>query len=194
MKTFALDEGFGGFDFCVQKDGSAEAGLKGIGLFSSLSGENLMNLKELTTPTETAYLLKYVDKKDSPKDFSNPWSIRQALIYQKSNLVTNQDTYIFMRLSELLGARFGDILSKRRAQERGVKFLHWSEIHTMAFQSVVVNWREYINWLDGDVSQLVSSSIFVHLERMLTQHSLTTSFSPQSSQPNSGPSTAYPAP
>jgi len=151
-----------------------------------------MNL--LTTPTETAYLLKYVDKKDSPQDFSNPWSIRQALIYQKSNIITNQDTYIFMRLSELLGARFGDILSKRRARERGVKFLHWSEIHTMAFKSVVVNWREYINWLDGDVSQLVSSSIFVYLEMVLTQYSLTILFLLQSSQPNSAPWIAYPAP
>lgn len=142
---------------------------------------------ELTTPTETAYLLKYVDKKDTPKDFSNPWSIRQALIYQKSNFITSQDAYIFMRLSELLGSRFGDILSNRRARERGLKFLHWSEIHTMAFKSVVVSWREYINWLDRDVSQLVSSSIFAYLEMMLRQHSLTISFLPPSSQPNSAP-------
>jgi hypothetical protein len=95
---------------------------------------------------ETAYLLKYVDKKASPKDFSNRWSIRQALIYHKSNLTTSQDTYILMRLSKLLGDMFRDLLSKRRAQERGVGFLRWSEIHTMAFSSVVVNWREYINW------------------------------------------------
>jgi hypothetical protein len=34
MKTFALDEGFGGFDFCIEKDGIEGAGLKGVGLFS----------------------------------------------------------------------------------------------------------------------------------------------------------------
>jgi hypothetical protein len=92
-----------------------------------------------------------------------------------------------MRLSELLGSRFGDILSNRRARERGLKFLHWSEIHTMAFKSVVVSWREYINWLDGDVSQLVSSSIFAYLEMMLRQRSLTISFLPPSSQPGLSP-------
>lgn len=110
---------------------------------------------------ETCYLLKYIDKKDSPGKFSNPWSIRQALIYQKSNLVTKQDTYIFTRLSELLGENFRNLLSKRSVKERGPKIPHWSEIHTMAFKSAVVNWREYINWLDGDVSQLVSCSFFL---------------------------------
>jgi hypothetical protein len=169
MKTFALDEGFGGFDFCIEKDGGEEGGLKGIGssppppFACDIVRHEISNL---TPATETAYLLKYVDKKDSPKEFSNPWSIRQALIYQKSDITASQDTYIFMRLSELLGERFRDLLSKRKARERGVRFLHWSEIHTMAFRSVVANWREYINWLDGDVSQLVSSPIFASLQAL----------------------------
>lgn len=110
----------------------------------------------LTIAVETSYLLKYVDKKDSPGKFSNPWSIRQALIYQEINFMTNEDTYILIRLSQLLGRRFQDLLNQRKLEERGVRMLHWSEIHIMAFGSVVANWREYVNWLDGDVSQLVS--------------------------------------
>lgn len=141
-KTFALDEGFGGFDFSIKEE------------------SELGRLEEI----ETCYLLKYVDKKDSPGKFSNPWSIRQALIYQKSNLLTNQDTYIFTRLSELLGEKFRDLLSKTKVKARGPRMLHWSEIHTMAFKSVVANWREYINWLDGDVSQLFDNLILAAVE------------------------------
>jgi hypothetical protein len=110
---------------------------------------------------ETNYLLKYVDKKESAGTFSNPWSIRQALVYQNSDLEAGRDTYIFIRVSELLGDRFRDLLSKRKAREMGPRMLHWSEIHSMVFKSVIVNWREYINWLDRDVSQLVSLTIFI---------------------------------
>ena len=196
MKTFAMDEGYAGFDFCIEKD-EIQAGddLKGIGLSPFPSDLLNENMERLTMDIETAYLLKYVDKKEAPKEFSNPWSIRQALIYQKSNIKTEQDTYIFIRLSELLGERFRDLLSKRRAEERGLRILHWTEVHVMAFKSVIENWREYINWLDGDVSQLVSSYIWQPiLASVLMTYSSTTSFSLQSSQPNSALWTVCPTP
>jgi hypothetical protein len=63
-----------------------------------------------------------------------------------------------MRLSDLLSNIFQSLLSKKRAQKEGVKRIHWTEVHALCFRSVVENWREYKNWLDRDVSLLVSTT------------------------------------
>jgi hypothetical protein len=93
--------------------------------------------------------------KESPPASSNPWSIRQALIYQKSMPDTGQDSYIFVRLPDLLGRQFNKILRKTEAGKTALKPLHWTQIQVMCLRSVGDNWRQYINWLDQEVSILV---------------------------------------
>jgi hypothetical protein len=104
--------------------------------------------------TESCYLLKYVEKKDTAIKGSNPWSIRQALIYQKCNLELKENNYIFIRLSDLLGGQFGRIL--RRTENSVTRTPHWTDIQELCLQSTVESWRQYINWLDQEVSVLVS--------------------------------------
>jgi len=110
--------------------------------------------------TEMCYLLKYVDKKENANKASNPWSIRHALIYQKSALETESNEYIFARLSDFLGETFRSLLSKTRAQIPPITSPHWTEIQALCFRSVINNWRSYINWIDQEVSVIVSLSHF----------------------------------
>lgn len=110
---------------------------------------------------EMCYLLKYVDKKEKPGKTSNPWSIRQALIYQKSRLDTGSNEYIFVRLPELLGDMFRSLLSKSRAQTSTTTSPNWTEVQSLCFRSVIGNWRSYINWIDQEVSVIVSISNIV---------------------------------
>jgi len=105
---------------------------------------------------ELCYLLKYVDKKEKPGKASNPWSIRQALVYQKSSLERGCNEYIFVRLSEFLGDMFKSLLSKSRAQTSLTASPHWTEVQALCFRSVIANWRSYINWIDQEVSLIVS--------------------------------------
>jgi hypothetical protein len=100
-----------------------------------------------------------VDARDNPRASDNPWSIRQALIYQKTVPKAHENTYIFVRLSETLGNQFSKLLSKKRFTEQVTKLpQHWTEIQALCIESLGDKWREYINWLDQEVSVLVRIS------------------------------------
>ena len=168
-KTYNKDEGFGGFDIKTTLDNDGT--LQSLGNSSSSVLQELL----LTKIPESVYLLKYVDLKDVPSTpaspaalpagkFTNPYSIRQALIYHTFDLTANNETYIFIRLSELLGSRFRSLLSKSRAVTEGIQQPHWTEIQSLCFSSVVDNWREYINWIDEQVSILFDRVILAAVD------------------------------
>ncbi|KAI9744085.1 MAG: hypothetical protein M1818_002237 [Claussenomyces sp. TS43310] len=138
IKTFAEDEGFGGFDHSI-----------------TLSPDR--DPKTL----ESCYLLKYVDLKDSPGSSKNPWSIRQALIYQKSIFESAQDTFLFIRLPQVLSEQFGRLLNKNR---KDLSTPHWTQVQLLCLRSVAHNWRQYINWLDEQVSILFDRVILASVE------------------------------
>jgi hypothetical protein len=81
---------------------------------------------------------------------------------------TNRHDYIFIRLSDLLGSQFSRLLKQNR--DTFIRPVHWTEIQTICFQSTVESWREYINWLDQEVSILVSSICVLFVERNAAAH------------------------
>lgn len=72
---------------------------------------------------------------------------------------TGLDSYILIRLSKLLGKQFSALLRKTGNEKPIPKQLHWTDIQVMCFLSVLDNWRQYINWLDEEVSALVSHMV-----------------------------------
>jgi len=122
---------------------------------------------------ESCYLLKYVDARETARVSDNPWSIRQALIYQKTAPKTHEDTYIFVRLSETLGDQFGRLLSKKRFAEQGMRPPpHWTDIQALCIESLADKWRQYINWLDQEISVLVGIHELLNRVFTLTKSSL----------------------
>lgn len=109
----------------------------------------------LNVKLESCYLLKYIDKRDGIKQGANPWAIRHALIYQKVDRMGSRTSHLLARLptavSKLLGA------SLRESSGGGSVFVQdWSHLHTTCFSTIKDNLRQFINYLDHEVTDLAS--------------------------------------
>jgi len=104
--------------------------------------------------TETSYILKVVDRHDDTRDEVNPWSIRQTAIYQKFHTTTKQSCHITVRFSIEMENRLRTILEGSR--DKAADFnSDWKNFHLLCLRSLCESWRQYINFLDLKVTELV---------------------------------------
>ena len=103
---------------------------------------------------EFCYLLKVVDRHDDTRVDVNPWSIRQTAVYQKFNITTRQSCHITVRLASEMETRLRRILEGDRDQAADFNS-HWKNFHLLCLGSLSESWRQYINFLDMRITQLV---------------------------------------
>ncbi|MCJ1307269.1 hypothetical protein MMC25_000915 [Agyrium rufum] len=134
IKDFAQDEGFSGFDFKAKWDSHGDLGV-----------------------VESCYHLKYAEMHGDAGTFYNPWSVRQAAIYQRFDIKTGSNDCILIRLSDCMRDDLGEFL-RRPDQPRPFK-MDWDCIHLLAVASLTAGWRKYINYLDREVSKMFDTVI-----------------------------------
>ena len=98
-------------------------------------------------------MLKYVQMhEDGPT--INPWSIRQAALYQKFEVKSLESHHIFVRLSSAMQEALHEAL--QRSPNRECEFIsRWENVHMLFLKTLNANWRMYINYLDEEVSKIV---------------------------------------
>ena len=107
---------------------------------------------------ESCYLLKYVEIRDCSTATINPWSIRQALIYQKSSTPDANSNHIFIRLSSDMKRLLMTALQTDTVVASSFATC-WEEIHLLFLGSLTGGWRDYINYLDGEITKLVRPTV-----------------------------------
>ena len=110
---------------------------------------------------ETCYMLKYVQMHEDPGPTINPWTIRQAALYQKVAVETLESQHIFVRLSTAMQEELQGAL--QRSPNKECEFIgRWESVHVLFLKTLNANWRKYINYLDEEVTKIVR--IFIILE------------------------------
>ena len=105
------------------------------------------------TDLETCYMLKYVQMhEDGPT--INPWSIRQAALYQKVEVKSLESHHIFVRLSSAMQEALHHALQRSPNKECEL-ISQWENVHMLFLKTLNANWRTYINYLDEEVSKIV---------------------------------------
>ncbi|KAJ3527466.1 hypothetical protein NM208_g10686 [Fusarium decemcellulare] len=138
-KTFARDEGFAGFDSVITLDN--------VGAWASF---------------ECCYLLKYVERRRRVMTGTNPWSIRHALIYQKISHESKRASHILIRLPERVKQELRDHTTPNGTGS--VAFIEdWVHLHSTCFSSIDDDLREYINFLDEEVTKVFEHVIMPSL-------------------------------
>lgn len=111
-------------------------------------------LSERLIGLELCYILKYVEKHEDPGPTINPWSIRQVAVYQRFNLTSLESYQIFVRLSVAMQEGLYNALQKNPGRE--CEFIsQWQNVHTLILKTLNANWRQYVNYLDEEVSKIV---------------------------------------
>ena len=100
-----------------------------------------------------AYLVKYMGPKKGSKP---PWAIRHCAVYQKYCFDTRQASYILVRLSDGMKQRLTELTDDEAAATEFAA--DWTQVHSLCFGCVDDGTREYINYLDEAVSDIVRSS------------------------------------
>ncbi|KAH7143768.1 hypothetical protein EDB81DRAFT_842978 [Dactylonectria macrodidyma] len=102
---------------------------------------------------ESCYLLKYIGLREDASKGTNPWSIRHSLIYQKVDFKTCETNHILIRIPETMENRLGEsVLKDTELASDFVK--KWAQLHSMSFGSVGDNLRQFINYLDEEVTSI----------------------------------------
>ncbi len=110
--------------------------------------------RKMLTVSETCYMLKYVQMHDDDGPTINPWTIRQAALYQKIEVKSLESHHIFVRLSTTMQEALQHSLQHTSNQE--FEFIcRWELVHVLLLKTLNANWRRYINYLDEEVSKIV---------------------------------------
>ena len=89
----------------------------------------------------------------------NPWTIRQAIVYQKFDIGGLKSNLIFVRLSSAMHVALQDVFQENQSLDQTSEFVsQWENIHILCLRTLNDNWRQYINYLDAEVSDIVSRS------------------------------------
>ena len=108
--------------------------------------------------TEMCYMLKYVEPHGDPEPSINPFSIRQAIIYQRFETERLKSKHIFVRLSAAMQDALREMLQGNAGPEEKHRFIsRWENIHILFLRTLNSGWRRYINYLDEQVSNIVST-------------------------------------
>ena len=82
---------------------------------------------------------------------SDPWSMRQMGVYHKQHSVHGEHTFILINPSKPLQKRLKKIVAKGVPQ--------WQDIHNLLQSSVTTEWRNYIDYLEGELERVVCSKV-----------------------------------
>ncbi|KAI9788754.1 MAG: hypothetical protein M1816_006611 [Peltula sp. TS41687] len=101
---------------------------------------------------EIGFNIKYVAEhgRSYPND---PYSIRETGVYQKYCSDTQTCNWIFIQPSD----EFRDRLERALVSANDAAPMNQFQIHVLVLLSVSENWRDYINYLEGTFSKLVST-------------------------------------
>ncbi|KAF5003356.1 hypothetical protein FDECE_10086 [Fusarium decemcellulare] len=150
-KSFPKDEGFAGFDSATILDRVGTWTSFGNAIYPIYSHKLDTDIE--CCGLESCYLLKYVGKRDGATPGTNPWSIRHALIYQKVSREATRVSHILIRVPENVKQQLGSHLL--RDDGNVMEFAQdWTHIHTACFSSVDRDLREFINYLDEEITKV----------------------------------------
>ena len=107
-------------------------------------------------------MLKYVELHEDSEPSINPWAIRQALIYQKYFHQSRESSHVFVRLSSAMQLALKGVLQKSSNQDDFIS--RWESVHQLFLGTLNANWRDFINYLDHEVSIIVSCMSFLLAE------------------------------
>ncbi|CAG1971405.1 unnamed protein product, partial [Fusarium graminearum] len=138
-KEFFQDESFGGFDARITSTGSSDC-----------------------ATFELCYLLKYVAKVNDPSPGSFCWAIRHALVYQKVDTGTKRSSHILVRLSTPVKTALAASLRAEGATSIFVS--DWTYLHSVCFKSVDADFRNMINFLDEEITNLSDRVVMFGVE------------------------------
>lgn len=149
-KSSPIDEGFAGFDLEVTSEPSG--GLASLGK-PPCSTPAFRTVVFNILLLEFCYLLKYVSRRENASSKANPWSIRHALIHQKIDLASNRVSNILVRLPEKVKEQLSTIVKDNGMAEFA---RDWTWLHAACFSSVDNDLRQFINYLDQEITKVVS--------------------------------------
>ncbi|KAI6747827.1 hypothetical protein FGRA07_09544 [Fusarium graminearum] len=138
-KEFFQDESFGGFDARITSTGSSD--------FATF---------------ELCYLLKYVAKVTNPPPGSFCWAIRHTLVYQKVDTGTKRSSHILVRPSTPVTTALAASLRADGATSMFVS--DWTYLHNVCFRSVDADFRNMINFLDEEITNLSDRVVMFGVE------------------------------
>ncbi|KAK4175246.1 hypothetical protein QBC36DRAFT_27224 [Triangularia setosa] len=99
------------------------------------------------------YLLKYAALKIDLDTKAETWVVRQALIYQQTCLTTHQTSHILVRLSDNMKAALTVALTAVNEEVQDFS-RDWTRLHSLVLGEVDDGWRQMIDDLDSEVSEV----------------------------------------
>ena len=100
---------------------------------------------------EICYILRKNEKHGRP-ELKDPWSLRQALVYQKYNRHTQTSVWIFIQLFKPCKAALWDKLVEQGCMRNSSKF------HTTLLEMALADWRWFFNDSRRSIEEYVSAS------------------------------------
>ena len=146
LKDFPMDEGYSGLDTRFSKDNDGR--ILGFGRFVAP-----VAIVKCSSMPEVCYLFKYVECHNESQAAINPWQIRQMAIYQKYDLQSRRSIDQIIRISNAMQQGVKRILPTSRNELQTI--FDWESLHLTCFGSVLKNWRQFINYLDREISKMV---------------------------------------
>jgi hypothetical protein len=121
---------------------------------------SVATLPNKLSASETCFTWKYVEKKEEEEETRCPWSIRHAIVYQKHDFTTRKSENIIIRPS---GATFANLQQSLRVDAAGrTSFIEqWTSIPMICVESGTSYWRDFINFLDEEISKMVGAAALV---------------------------------
>jgi len=104
----------------------------------------------LSSVYETSYLLKYVEHNGRIEDC---WSIRQMAFYQHFNTRQNTSQSLLIQTSDQVQKRIFQLVQDGQIASFPN---HWTFFHEVYLGTLSHNWGAYIEWIDTQLSKVVS--------------------------------------
>ena len=103
-------------------------------------------------------MIKYAELEEPNPTASShdPWSLRQAIVYQKYYNQSRTSEQILVRPSQAMLKSLNKTFTS--SQSDAVMYvLSWASIHATSWGAASENWRHYINYLDGKLTKVVGN-------------------------------------
>ncbi len=101
---------------------------------------------------ELCLLLKYVELNGNKSD-PVPWSVRQTVLYQRTDNAAQHGTALLVRASDDVKRRLEEELQDK-SEPRGC-WTHWTTLPELVITTLPGNWAAYIKFLNREVCKIV---------------------------------------
>ncbi|KIX95278.1 uncharacterized protein Z520_09195 [Fonsecaea multimorphosa CBS 102226] len=137
-KEFACDEGFAAYDIREHFHGLPQR--QGI---------------------ETCFLWKYMQRDDG--NAQHPWTIRQALVYQKFSCLTRTSTNIFIRAPSQVTNHLKHNFTAS-SESRASTVAEWLGVQRVWMSCGTEDWRQALNYYDEQITKLFDVLVMFSIE------------------------------